>query len=58
MLTNVLGGPALRFKVDVRDILDNRLDNGLGIYGMSHVSMNIIKQIHDEACAIYQSLKL
>ena len=25
------------------------LDNGIGIYGMSHVSMNIIQKIHDEA---------
>ena len=30
------------------------LDNGIGIYGMSHVSMNIIQQSHDEPCAIYQ----
>ena len=34
------------------------LDNGLGLYGMSHVSMNIIQQIHDEACAIYQVEKV
>ena len=25
------------------------VDNALGIYGMSHVSINIIQQIHDEA---------
>ena len=25
---------------------------------MSHVSMNIIKQIHDEACAIYQVVEV
>ena len=34
------------------------LDNGLGIYGMSHVSMNIIQQIHDEYCAIYQVIQV
>ena len=25
---------------------------------MSHVSMNIIQQIHDEACAIYQVVEV
>ena len=34
------------------------LDNGLAIYGISHISMNIIQQIHDEACAIYQVVEV
>ena len=34
------------------------LDNGLGIYGMSNASMNIIQQIHDESCAIYQAVEV
>ena len=55
MLTNDLRGPTFeiqgKFNRHIRDIV---LDNGLGLYGMTHVSMNIIQQIHDEACAIYQ----
>ena len=34
------------------------IDNGLGLYGMSHVSMNIRQQIHDEACVIYQVVEV
>ena len=34
------------------------LDSGLCFYGISHVSMNIIQQIHDEACSIYQVLEV
>ena len=30
-----------------RHIPDRVVDNGLGLYGMSHVSINIIQQIHD-----------
>ena len=34
------------------------IDNGIGLYGMIHVSMNIIQQIHDESCVIYQVVQV
>ena len=34
------------------------IDNGLGIYDMINVSMDIIQQIHDEACPIYQVVEV
>ena len=41
-----------------RHIADRVLENGLGLYVMSHVSMNIIQQMHGEAYAIYQVVEV